>query len=241
MGYNYPMNTIIHRASDRGRGDYGWLTTRYSFSFADWYDAARMGFGKLLVINDDRISPDNGFGMHQHRDMEIITIVMNGMLTHKDSMGNTGMVRAGEVQVMSAGTGVAHSEYNASAVESLELFQIWILPKKLGIAPRYAQAQIPHTEHAGLTLLVGPEDTEDGLGINQDAYLSTSTMSANKSLECAIHQGGNGLYIFVVSGSIEIAGETLYARDAIGVTDIPLVSISARESCELLTIEVPMH
>ncbi|MDB5190242.1 MAG: pirin family protein [Parcubacteria group bacterium] len=234
------MNTVIHRAGDRGRGDYGWLTTRYSFSFADWYNPARTGFGKLLVINDDRISADNGFGMHQHRDMEIITIVTSGTLTHKDSMGNVGTVVAGEVQVMSAGTGVAHSEYNASTMDSLELFQIWILPKELGIAPRYGQTQISDANEQGLTQLVGPLDTTLGLGINQDAYISKVTLDADKKLSYAMHQEGNGAYVFVVSGSIEIAGESLFARDAIGITDTSAVEISVEESAEFLIIEVPI-
>ncbi|MDB5245242.1 MAG: hypothetical protein JWN90_347 [Parcubacteria group bacterium] len=234
------MNTVIHRAGDRGRGDYGWLTTRYSFSFADWYNPARTGFGKLLVINDDRISADNGFGMHQHRDMEIITIVTSGTLTHKDSMGNVGTVVAGEVQIMSAGTGVAHSEYNASTTEPLELFQIWILPKELGIAPRYAQALIQNTNEQDLTQLVGPLDTVHGLGINQDAYFSKVTLDADKKLSYALHKEGNGAYVFVVSGSIEIDGEALFARDAIGITDTSIIEISGLEQSELLIIEVPI-
>lgn len=237
------MNTAIHRAGDRGRGDHGWLTTRYSFSFADWYDPNRMGFGKLLVINDDRISADNGFGMHQHRDMEIITIVTSGTLTHKDSLGNAGTVTAGEVQVMSAGTGVAHSEYNASTTEPLELFQIWILPKKLGIAPRYAQAMIPADEQKEIILLVGPESTDatkDVLTINQDAYISRGTLSPGEPFSYAAHKEGNGLYVLVISGSIEIADEPLYARDAMGITDTTFVEISAIEPSELLIIEVPV-
>ncbi|CAN5707110.1 pirin family protein [soil metagenome] len=235
------MNTVIHRASDRGKGDYGWLTTRYSFSFADWYNPARTGFGKLLVINDDQISPDNGFGMHQHRDMEIITIVMKGTLTHKDSIGNTGTIGAGEVQVMSAGTGVAHSEYNASTSEVLELFQIWILPKTLGIAPRYAQAKIPTVGEDELTLLVGPEGTREGLNINQDAYISKATINAGKSLLYTMHVEGNGIYLLVVSGSVGMDGETLFARDAMGITDAAAVEIRALEASELLIIEVPMR
>ncbi|MEO6536544.1 MAG: pirin family protein [Candidatus Paceibacterota bacterium] len=235
------MNNVVHRAGDRGRGDYGWLTTRYSFSFADWYNPARTGFGKLIVINDDRISADNGFGMHQHRDMEIITIVMSGELTHKDNMGNVGTVRAGEVQVMSAGTGVAHSEYNASTTEALELFQIWILPKKLGIAPRYAQASISNEKNENTTLLVGPEDTKKGLGINQDAYISKLVLEKGTASSYNTRIEGNGIYLFVISGSIEVQGETLFARDAMGVTDAATADISALESSELLVIEVLMQ
>jgi redox-sensitive bicupin YhaK (pirin superfamily) len=235
------MKTVIHRAGDRGRGDYGWLTTRYSFSFTDWYDPARTGFGRLLVINDDRISPDNGFGMHQHRDMEIITIVMKGTLTHKDSMGNVGTVGAGEVQVMSAGTGVAHSEYNASSTEALELFQIWILPKELGIAPRYAQAHIGATSNKQFTVLVGPEGTKEGLGINQDAFISKVVLEEGKDFSYSLHAEGNGSYVFVVSGSVEIEGEALFARDAAGISEADALKIVATAQTELLIIEVPMR
>lgn len=221
------MQNVIHRAEDRGRGEYGWLSTRYSFSFANWYEPTRMGFGRLRVINDDTIAPASGFPMHAHRDMEIITIVTKGILTHKDSLGNTGTVKTGEVQVMSAGTGVVHSEYNASATEPLELFQIWIQPKEQGEAPRYEQK----------TFTKGKVD----LAVGDKSHITRIAIEAGKTFNYTLHTKGNGVYVFVIDGRITLAGETLEKRDAIGLTDSEHIEIAAATPADVLCIEVPMR
>ncbi|HWH16158.1 MAG TPA: pirin family protein [Candidatus Paceibacterota bacterium] len=231
------MKTTIHRADERGGGEHGWLSTRYSFSFADWYEPSRMGFGALRVINDDRIAGKSGFGAHAHADMEIITIVLSGTLTHKDSMGNTGTIRAGEVQVMSAGTGVVHAEFN-DADEELTLFQLWILPDGKGHEPRYAQQDFGNESKE--TLLVAPLGHEEVLCIHQDAYITRLSLAANEAYEYRMQKEGNGLYVLVVEGEIGVAGETLGKRDAIGIEDVEAVALKAVSGAELLLIEVPV-
>lgn len=231
------MKTTVHRADERGGGEHGWLSTRYSFSFANWYEPSRMGFGALRVINDDRIAGKNGFGAHAHADMEIITIVLSGTLTHKDSMGNTGTIRAGEVQVMSAGTGVVHAEFN-DANEELTLFQIWILPDRKGHEPRYAQQDFGTESRE--TLLVAPMGHEETLGIHQDAYITRLSLEAHEVHEYRIHKEGNGLYVLVVEGKTGVAGETLGKRDSIGIEDAETVALTAASKTQLLLIEVPM-
>ncbi len=227
---------MLHRADKRGKGEHGWLSTRYSFSFADWYEPTRMGFGALRVINDDTIAPASGFGMHSHKDMEIITIVMSGTVTHKDSIGNTGTVPAGDVQVMSAGTGVTHSEYNESADQPLTLFQIWIMPKERNIAPRYAQKSFS----AESALLVSPDGREGSLSIAQDAFISRVYLGAGETLSYAIKGEGNGVYVFIVDGSANVEDVELHARDALGVSGVQAISIASPGNVSLLVIEVPM-
>lgn len=229
------MQKVVHRAEDRGKGEYGWLSTRYSFSFANWYEPRRMGFGVLRVINDDRIAPQRGFEMHPHQDMEIITLVTQGVLTHKDSMGNMGTIHANEVQVMSAGAGVVHSEYN-DRDDPLELFQIWIEPKVLGIAPRYAQRVIKEGE----TLLVGPEGVPGALTINQDAYMYRIVLTRGGRYEHVLHGEAHGVYVLVLSGCLDVAGEVLGVRDALGVWDTGTVALTARKEVSALVFEVPI-
>ena len=241
------MKKIIHKSEERGNGDYGWLKTRYSFSFADWYDPSRMGFGKLRVINDDIIAPDSGFGAHSHKDMEIITIVREGAVTHKDNMGNMEIVPAGDVQVMSAGTGVTHSEYNGSKDVPLALFQIWIEPKERGIKPRYFQKSFGfQSKENGITLLVSPEGKGEGLNINQDAYIYHAILDGKSPIEYELVQRGDtppaqaGVYIFVIEGSVIVGGQSLSKRDAIGVWDTERVNISTDSEASILIMEVPV-
>jgi redox-sensitive bicupin YhaK (pirin superfamily) len=231
------MEKVVHRAENRGKGDYGWLTTRYSFSFADWYEPARMGFGALRVINDDTIAPSSGFGMHSHKDMEIITVVTHGAVTHKDSLGNTGVVPAGEVQVMSAGTGVTHSEYNDSRDTPLSLFQIWIVPDAKSIAPRYDQKSFGQKE--GATLLVSPDGREGSLSIRQEAFITR--VRAGTPFTYAVTTAGNGVYLFLIDGSVVVDGVSLGARDALGVTDAAAVTIEPKGAATFLIIEVPVQ
>lgn len=235
------MNTALHPAHERGVSEHGWLSSRFSFSFADWYNPERMGFGALRVINDDVITPDSGFGMHPHRDMEIITIVMNGAVTHKDSEGNEGVVSAGEVQAMSAGTGVLHSEYNTSPNEELKLFQIWIVPNKVGAPVQYAQKDFDFINATKTELpLVAPfgKAENEELMINQDAWITRVRVS-DESFEYHIKKEGNGAYIFVVSGSCSVPGNNLSERDAIGLWNTESLSLSGNAT--LLIIDVPMQ
>jgi len=232
-----PMKTIFYPNNERGGADYGWLSTRYSFSFNTWYDESKMGFGKLRVLNDDVIAPGEGFGRHGHRDMEIITIVIRGSVAHQDSMGNAYVVHEGDVQVMSAGTGVMHSERNASPDEQLELFQIWIEPKELSIEPRYEQRHfnVKHITH-NMVELVG----KNSLAINQDASITYGSFSNDDEYVYNIKHQNNGVYIFVIEGSVDVAGQILGKRDAVGVESSKEIPIISRENSTFLIIEVPM-
>ncbi len=234
------MNTILHKAHERGRGDYGWLNTRYSFSFTNWYNKDRMGFGALRVLNDDRIAPGTGFGTHAHENMEIITIVTSGSVTHTDSMGNTGTVQGGEVQVMSAGTGVEHSEYNDSPDEELALFQLWIQTREDNLSPRYEQKSFVSDRPKERTLLVSPDARDGSLRIQQDTFISTLTLSAGASHTYTCMQEGNGVYVFVRTGSVTIGTETIYERDALGVWDTDEFTLTGEPGSEVLLIEVPV-
>lgn len=236
------MRMLFHKAEERGGGEYGWLSTRYSFSFANWYEPSRMGFGALRVINDDRIAPASGFGKHGHKDMEIVTIVTKGAVTHTDSMGNTGVVPAGDVQAMSAGTGVVHAEENRSPDEELTLFQIWIEPNLRDIPPRYAQGTF-NLEQAlpGSTLLVSPDGREESLPIQQDAFLWHAVLDEDHPLTYEIRTKGNGVYVFVIEGEVEIGGRDLSSRDAVGITDTSELRVDARTPARLLLIEVPVQ
>lgn len=235
------QNTVLHRAGKRGKSDIGWLSSRFSFSFAEWYEPTRIGFGALRVINDDTIAPASGFGMHPHSNMEIITVVTAGAVTHQDNTGNHGVVAAGDVQVMSAGRGVLHAEYNDSPDELLKLFQIWIRPN-VGNAPvRYEQKSFDLMKTAAREVpLVAPLGrAEKGeLMINQDAWITYAHTGA-EPFEYRLKQEGNGVYVFVIDGTCTVAGNELAARDALGVSDTPSVSISGE--AKLLLLDVPMR
>lgn len=235
------MKTIRFNADTRGGGDYGWLKTRYSFSFADWHDPARMGFGALRVLNDDVIAPGKGFSPHSHKDMEIITIVTRGAVAHEDSGGGKGVVSAGEVQVMSAGTGVTHAEFSASTTEPLELFQIWIMPKAPGGEPRYTTKAFEGLgTRPGIEELVSPEHTINGLFIRQDAYLSFITLDGSGELTYTLKKEGNAAYVFVIEGTLTTAGETLNARDALAIAEANEISFTSTAKATALIIEVPV-
>ncbi len=236
------MDKIIHRAKERGQGEYGWLSTRYSFSFANWFEPSRMGFGALRVINDDTVAPASGFPMHSHKDMEIITIVTSGTITHEDNLGNKGEVPEGDVQAMSAGTGVVHAEFNESQTEPLTLFQIWIEPKVRGIEPRWAQKSFGlSNSKSGLTLLAAPDGSPEGLPINQDAYVYWGVLDAERPLKYILQKEGNGVYLFVIDGSVLVEGDTLEAKDAIGLSDFAETSFTAATHATVLIFEVPLE
>ena len=236
------MKKILHLANERGHADHGWLNAHHSFSFANWYDPSKINFGMLRVLNDDIVAQEQGFGMHPHNDMEIVTIILKGALQHRDNMGNGSVIKPGDVQVMSAGTGVTHSEFNPSPNEAVSLFQLWIFPKENGIKPRYDQKTFDPSERVNkIQTLASGFKTNGELYIHQDAAISLSSLEKDKSVEYNMRKTGNGAYIMVVEGSVEIAGEKLGLRDAIGVTDIMDFQIRALSNAEILIIDVPMQ
>ena len=235
------MKTVFHSEASRGHANHGWLNAKHSFSFASWQNSERIHFGALRVLNDDIVAPSMGFGKHPHDNMEIITIPLKGALKHQDSMGNSSVIEAGEVQVMSAGTGVQHSEVNAKQDEAINLFQIWIFPNKQNVTPRYDQ--IRYDEEAlnnNFLQVVSPNPDDAGTWIQQQAWIHLSQLEEGKSLSYELKQKGNGVYILNIDGTFEIAEQTLNNRDAIGIWETESVTIHANKSGRLLLIEVPM-
>ena len=235
------MKKTIHRADSRGHADHGWLNAHHSFSFANYYNPERIRFGTLRVLNDDIVQPGEGFGTHPHDNMEIVTIPLRGELAHKDSTGNKEIIRPNEVQIMSAGSGLTHSEFNNSKTEEINLLQIWVFPKEKNIKPRYDQKVFDPADRINkIKTVVSPSD-KDALWINQDAYFSLSGLDKDKTVNYQMKSKGNGLYVFLIEGKIEIEGETLGRRDAIGLELINEIEIKAVEKSEVLLIEVPMN
>lgn len=236
------MNILHHPASTRGGADHGWLKARHSFSFGGWHDPSRIHFGMLRVLNDDLVTGGMGFGKHPHDNMEIITIPLTGALKHQDSTGGSGVIKPGEVQVMSAGTGVFHSEMNANSDDPVTLFQIWIIPKRKNVEPRYDQRTFSEEERVGKwQTLVSPMDAEnEGIKIHQDAWISRATIGDGGTLEYVLHREGNGVYLMLVEGAVNVADKTLWRRDALGISDTDHISITATDPSDVLVIEVPM-
>ena len=242
---NSPSDTqtqfVLHRASERGHANHGWLDAHHSFSFAGWHDPKKMHFGALRVLNDDVIAGGGGFGTHPHDNMEIVTIPTAGALEHKDSMGNSSVIRTGDVQAMTAGTGIRHSEFNHNADEAVRLFQVWVYPNKRDLTPRYDQQKYDvGAADNGFTTLVTP-DGSAGVRIHQNAWFQLGNFSAGHQTSYSLHGKGQGVYAMVVEGEAEILGQTLGLRDAIGVWDAESVDILASQDCQLLLIEVPMQ
>lgn len=235
------MKKTIHRAETRGHANHGWLNTYHTFSFANYYDPERVHFGALRVLNDDWIAADNGFGKHPHQNMEIVSIPLRGALSHADSHEHSGTIRKGEVQIMSAGTGIFHSEKNDDYVESTELLQIWVLPDTMNVEPRYAQKQFDFKSKANDFLsLVVPKGKDDTMWVHQDAWFSWADFKAGNSKNYTLHTEGNGVYIFVIDGEIKVEDEVLSQRDGMGVEEVSEIHIEAMEDSEFLLIEVPM-
>ena len=235
------MKTIFYPEAERGRNDIGWLKANFSFSFASYYNPEKMNFGALRVLNDDIIAAGRGFGSHPHDNMEIITIPLKGGLEHKDSMGNTGIVNAGEVQVMSAGTGVYHSEYNASLTDEANTLQIWLYPKERNIQPRYDQMSFKNRFTLNrLTTLVSPQKSDDTLWINQDATFLMGEFEAGQIINYDIKTTGNGAYVFVLDGQVKINNQVLNKKDALGLYDTSSFEIMTEKPSVLLIIDVPM-
>ncbi|MBN2730128.1 MAG: pirin family protein [Bacteroidales bacterium] len=235
------MKSILHKANSRGYADHGWLKTHHSFSFASWYNPERMHFGKLRVLNDDEIAGGAGFGTHPHENMEIITIPLEGALEHKDSMGNSGVISVGEIQVMSAGTGIEHSEYNHFKDEAGKFLQIWIFPKEEDLEPRYQQKKILANEMQNRFLqIVGPKNESDELWIHQESWLNITEIEQGKTLNYTLKNHKNGVYIFLIEGHIIVNEEMLDKRDAIGIWETDLIQIESLQKSKILLIEVPM-
>lgn len=235
------MRTVIHKAAERGAADHGWLNAKHSFSFAGYHNPDKVHFGALRVLNDDIIAGGGGFPTHPHDNMEIVTIPLTGALQHKDSTGGEGVIQAGDVQIMSAGTGVRHSEFNASATESVNLFQCWLFPKEVNIKPRYDQRTFALEDRVNKwQIVVSPLEDDKALWINQDARFLLTKIEAGKELPYSNAFTGNGVYIMVINGAVTIGGHELTKRDAIGVSEADSFTIVASTDAELLAIEVPM-
>jgi hypothetical protein len=238
------MKTILHKAADRGHANHGWLQANHSFSFANYFDKDKMQFGALRVLNDDSIAPKMGFGTHPHDNMEIITIPLSGVLKHRDNMGQDWQpVKTGEVQVMSAGTGVQHSEVNGSEESPLNLFQIWIIPNQRNVAPRYGQKAFSPEERKNKlqTLVTSVANHHEGsLKIHQDAVLSRIDLDKGISFDYQLRSPNHGVYIMTIQGALQIEDYFLQTRDALGVSETDKFTIKASEDAEVLFIEVPM-
>ncbi|MCE2935732.1 MAG: pirin family protein [Flammeovirgaceae bacterium] len=235
------MNTVLHKANTRGHANHGWLDSHHTFSFAHYYDPNRIHFGALRVLNDDIVEGGMGFGTHPHDNMEIISIPLEGDLEHKDSMGNTAVIRQNDVQIMNAGTGIYHSEYNKSKDKRVNFLQIWVFPKKRNIEPRYDQITFrPQDRVNKLQQIVSPSHEDDGVWINQDAWFNLGTFTKGFTTTYQLHQKGNGVYAFVIQGDVRVNGQLLNQRDGFGIWDVDGLEISTDSDAELLLMEVPM-
>ena len=236
------MKKVFHPASSRGAADHGWLQAKHSFSFANYYDSERVQFGALRVLNDDVIAPGMGFGTHPHDNMEIITIPLDGALEHKDSLDNIGVIETDEIQVMSAGSGVYHSEYNKNKDQSVSLLQIWVFPNKKNVTPRYDQKNIKDLKKVNSFYpIVTPNQNGPGMWIHQDAWFHLGEFDKETRISYNIKKKGNGVYAFLIDGSVQIDGESLEKRDALGIWDTEKFELLANQNSRVLLIEVPLN
>lgn len=248
LGFNHlpnkefkTMNTVLHKAETRGQANHGWLNAKHSFSFANYYNPERMNFGVLRVLNDDSIGGGKGFDTHPHDNMEIITIPFEGDLAHKDNLGNASVIRQGDVQVMSAGTGVYHSEFNINPDSEVKLFQIWVFPNKQNVEPRYHQISIRDiAKENAFYQILSPNKDDQGVWIHQDAWFHLGKFDAGKSDSYGLKKEGNGVYAMVIDGEIELNGQLLTKRDAYGIWDVDRFQVSAITDAQVLLLEVPM-
>lgn len=235
-------NTVLHKANTRGHADHGWLNAYHSFSFASWYNPDRVQFGMLRVLNDDTVAAGMGFGTHPHDNMEIITIPLEGDLAHKDSMGNTEVIKTGDVQVMSAGTGIQHSEFNPNADQHTKLFQIWVFPKYRNVTPRYQQITLDITEQKNnFAQILSPKADDAGVWIYQDAWFYLADFDKGFSKIYSINKAGNGMYVFVISGTITVDGQELETRDGLGIWEFNELEFVATSDAKFLLMEIPME
>ncbi len=230
---------ILHQAQTRGFADHNWLKSYHTFSFASYYNPERMNFGVLRVLNDDIIAPTMGFDMHPHNNMEIISIPLEGELEHKDSMGNVAIIKAGEIQVMSAGTGIYHSEYNKSSEKEGKFLQIWVFPNKKNVTPRYDQYILKNEKNV-LQQILSPNKDEEGVWIHQNAWFHLGNFDADKIVEYQLKNTENGVYAFVINGNITIEDVELQTRDALGIWNTNSLILKTLKDTTILLMEVPM-
>ncbi len=236
------MKTVLHISESRGHANHGWLDTHHTFSFADYYDPERVQFGMLRVLNDDRVAAGEGFGTHPHDNMEIISIPLFGDLEHKDSMGNHGVISTGEIQVMSAGTGITHSEFNKNKDKEVRFLQIWVFPNKRNVTPRYDQISLAEIEKPNeLYQILSPNPNDQGVWIHQNAWFHLGDLSEGWDGKYELKDPKNGVYFFVIEGEVTIAGQKLNRRDGLGVSETESIEIMANTLSKLLVMEVPMH
>lgn len=238
---NTSMNSVIHRAETRGHANHGWLDSHHTFSFANYRNPERMHFGVLRVLNDDKVNAGKGFGTHPHDNMEIISIPLEGDLEHKDSMGNTAVIKEGDVQAMSAGTGIFHSEYNKNTDKDVKFLQIWVFPKNKNVEPRYDQISTKDLETKNsFYQVLSPNKDDQGVWIHQDAWFSIGKFDKEKTDTYTVKKDGNGVYAFVLDGEVEINGEKLNKRDGMGVWNIENINVKANSDARVLLMDVPM-
>lgn len=235
------MNQVLHKADTRGGANHGWLYSKHTFSFGNYYNPERINFGALRVLNDDAVEAGMGFGRHPHDNMEIISIPLEGDLEHKDSMGNTAVIKRGDIQVMSAGTGIFHSEYNKNSDRKVKFLQIWIFPNKKNVSPRYDQITLNEEDrHNRFQQILSPNPDDDGVWIHQDAWFHLGKLDEGFQLDYTLKQKGNGVYAFVINGQLTINSQALSARDGFGIWDVDRLSIRSDSASEVLLMEVPM-
>jgi len=236
------MNTVIHKANTRGHANHGWLDTHHTFSFANYHNPERMHFGVLRVLNDDRVAAGRGFGTHPHDNMEIISIPLSGDLEHQDSMGNKAVIKEGDVQVMSAGTGIQHSEYNRNPDQEVKFLQIWLFPKQKNVEPRYDQISLSEIKQANeFYQILSPHADDQGVWINQNAWFHLGEFNEPKELNYELKSKDNGLYVFVLEGDVIVEDHSLELRDGIGLWDTDHVNLKTTSGSRLLLMEVPMN
>ena len=235
-------NTVLHKAATRGHANHGWLDSHHTFSFANYHNPDRMHFGVLRVLNDDRVDPGMGFGTHPHDNMEIISIPLEGDLEHKDSMDNTAVIRKGDIQVMSAGTGIYHSEYNKNKDKLTKFLQIWVYPNKRNVTPRYGQITLDEAARRNnLHQVLSPNPDDEGVWIHQDAWFHLGTFDTDKTVNYSLKKKGNGIYVFVIKGDFTIGSIALNQRDGVGIWDTDEITITSNsQDAEILLMEVPM-
>ena len=238
---NIMKNTILHKSESRGDANQGWLHSKHTFSFANYYNPERMHFGVLRVLNDDTVAAGMGFGTHPHDNMEIISIPLEGDLEHKDSMGNTTVIKNGDIQVMSAGTGIQHSEYNKNKDKAVKFLQIWVFPNKKNVTPRYDQITLKlEDRHNKLQQILSPNTDDEGVWIHQNAWFHLGKFDKGISTDYSIKGKGNGVYIFNLNGTLEVNGQQVETRDGFGIWDTDKINIKATTDSEFLIMEVPM-
>jgi hypothetical protein len=236
------MKTKLYKSENRGHSNHGWLNAHHSFSFANYYNPEQMSFGVLRVLNDDTIAGGKGFGTHPHDNMEIITIPLEGDLEHKDSMDNVGVIKEGEIQVMSAGTGVYHSEYNKNADKDLKLLQIWLIPNARNVEPRFDQISLKDIEKDNeFFQILSPNKDDEGVWIHQDAWFSLGKFEVGKIENYELKKKSNGIYIFVIEGKVNIENQELDSRDAMGIWDAENINLTSITKSKVLLMEVPME